>query len=245
VGLQLGIAAIRDFDVLFPPDFDNRDLSGYDVLFFEDGAIPESDGAAGGGGGGRGPALDPATVPQDFRGRMGRVTVATTVPRILDFARKGGAVIAMGSSANLALHMGLPITNHLLKDGRPLTNQEYFIPGTLMDMKVEHVSPLTVGMKEYAPVMFSRSPTFRLGAGAEAQGVKKIGWFDKEQTLRSGWAWGQEHLKDGVAAMEVDYGQGKVFLFGPELTFRAQAHAMFPLVFNGIHYGAARQRPVS
>ena len=230
-----------DFDVVFPPKFDSGDLSVYDVLLFEDGAIPERDVT--GGRGGQGP--DPASIPAEFRDRLGRVTVATTVPRILDFAREGGTVVALGSSANLALHTGLPITNHLVKDGRPLANEEYFIPGTLIDMKIEHVSPLTAGMGAYAPVMFSRAPTFRLGAGAEAQGVKKIGWYDSDKPLRSGWAWGQEYLKDGVGAMEVNFGDGKLFLFGPELTFRSQPHAMFPLVFNGIYYGTAKPRPVS
>lgn len=233
-----------DFEVVYPPQLDNGDLSAYDVLLFEDGAIPERDGG-GGGFGGRGGQLDESTIPADLRSRIGRVSVATTVPRILDYARNGGTVIALGTSSNLALHTGLPITNHMVKDGRPLTSEEYFIPGTLIDMKVEHTSPVTAGMGAYAPVMFSRSPTFRLGAGAEAQGVRKIGWFDSDKPLRSGWAWGQEYLKDGVAAMEVDFGQGKLFLYGPELTFRSQPHGMFPLVFNGIYYGTARNRPVS
>ena len=232
-----------DFDVLFPPQFDTGDLSKYQVLLFEDGAIPAQDAAAGGGEGRGGPALDPATVPEPYRSRIGRVTVATTVPKILDFARKGGAVIALGTSANLALNAGLPITDHMVKDGQPLANTEYFIPGTLIDMKIEHLSPLTAGMGTYAPVMFSRSPTFTLGAGAAAQGVKKIGWYDSDKPLRSGWAWGQQYLKDGVGAMEVDMGKGKLFIFGPELTFRSQPHGMFPLVFNGIYYGTAKNRP--
>lgn len=229
-----------DFEVVFPPELDSGNLSRFNVLLFEDGAIPESDGGGGGFGGGRGPALDESSLPAELRGRLGRVTVATTVPKILEFARGGGAVIALGSSANLALHLGLPITNHLLKDGAPLRPEEYFIPGTLIDMKVEHVSPVTTGMGTYAPVMFARTPTFRLGAGAEAQGVKKLGWYDSAEPLRSGWAWGQEHLKDGVGAMEVGYGQGKIFLYAPKLTFRAQPHGMFPLVFNAILYGTAR-----
>jgi hypothetical protein len=232
-----------DFSVVYPPELDGGDLSKYDVLLFEDGLIPEADGGGGGRGGGGAP--DPSTIPAEFRNRLGRISVATSVPKVLDFARKGGAVIALGSSSNLALNAGLPITNHLVKDGRPLTGEEYFIPGTLIDMKVEHTSPLASGMGTYAPVMFSRSPTFRLGAGAEAAGIKKIGWYDSDKPLRSGWAWGQEYLKDGVAAMEVNFGQGKLFLFGPELTFRSQPHGMFPLVFNGIYYGTAKDRPIS
>jgi hypothetical protein len=231
-----------DFDVLYPPQLDEGNLSGYDVLLFEDGLIPERDGGGRFRGGGR--EIDPSTIPPEYRGRLGNITVSGTVPRILDYARQGGAVIAVGSSSNLALNADLPISDHMVKDGQPLSMEEYFIPGTLIDMKIEHVSPLADGMGEYAPVMFSRSPTFTLGPDAAARGVRAIGWYDKDRPLRSGWAWGQEYLKGGVGAIEADFGEGKLFLFGPELTFRSQPHGMFPLVFNGIYYGAAKDRPV-
>jgi hypothetical protein len=171
------------------------------------------------------------------------VTAETTVPRILDFARGGGAVIAVGSSASLAEHAGLPVSNHLMKDGRPLSREEYFAPGSILDMKVDHLSPLTHGLGERANVLFSNSPTFSIQAGAE--GVTRIGWFDSAEPLKSGWAWGEAFLKDGVAAFEADYGQGKLLIFGPEITFRSQPHGTFPFLFNGIYYGAAKDRPVS
>ena len=34
-------------------------------------------------------------------------------------------------------------------------------------------------------------------------------------------------------------GQGRVFAFGPEITFRAQPHGTFKFLFNGIYYGGA------
>ncbi len=80
-------------------------------------------------------------------------------------------------------------------------------------------------------------------AGAEAQGVRRIGWYDTESPLKSGWAWGERYLQDGVGAIEADYGQGKLFIFGPSITFRAQPHGTFGFLFNGIYYGAADSRP--
>jgi Zinc carboxypeptidase len=235
-----------DFDVLYPPDLDNADLSKYDVLVFEDGAIP----AAGGGGGarrgfGRGRALDPETVPPEYRRRMGSVTAGTTVPRILDYVRAGGAAIAIGTSASLAEHAGLPVTNHLVEDGKPLPREKYFTPGSILDMKVNHVSPLTDGFGERVNVLFSHSPTFDLGAGAAAAGVRRIGWYDSPTPLKSGWAWGQKYLEKGVGVIEADYGEGKIFLFGPKITFRSQPHGTFGFLFNGIYYGAADDRPIS
>lgn len=224
-----------DFDVLFPPDFDHGDLSAYDVLVFEDGAIPAGDG--GGRGFGRFGRVDPETVPEEYRRRMGNVTVETTVPRILEYARSGGTVIAIGSSSSLAFHAGLPVEDHLTVDGRRLSREEYFTPGSILEMKVEHETPLTHGFGDRVNVLFSHSPTFRLQDGAE--GVHRVGWYDTDHPLRSGWAWGQEHLLNGVGALEADYGDGKVFIFGPKITFRAQPHGTFGFLFNGIYYGPA------
>jgi hypothetical protein len=237
-----------DFDVLFPPDFDTKDLSKYDVLLFDDGSIPPAGPPRpgfGGGGGGGGGATDPATIPVEYRGRLGNITAETTIPRILDFARKGGAVIAMGSSANLAYHAGLPVTDQLVENGQPLAREKYYIPGTILSVKVEHTSPVTHGLGARADVMFDESPVFKLNPGAESQGIKKIAWFDSATPLRSGWAWGQQYLNQGVAAFEADLGRGKLFIYGPPITFRTQPQGIFPLLFNGIYYGSTDRRPIS
>jgi hypothetical protein len=54
-----------DFEVLYAPDLDNADLSEYDVLLFEDGAIPAAGGGDGGGRGGRG-GIAPTDIPAEF-----------------------------------------------------------------------------------------------------------------------------------------------------------------------------------
>jgi hypothetical protein len=66
-----------------------------------------------------------------------------------------------------------------------------------------------------------------------------VAWFDSKKTLRSGWAWGEHYLEGGTAAVEAKLGKGKVFLFGPEITFRAQPHGTFKFLFNSILYGAS------
>ncbi|NCG31867.1 MAG: peptidase [Proteobacteria bacterium] len=232
-----------DFEVLYAPDLDHADLSEYDVLLFEDGAIPAA-GGSGGGRGGRG-GIAPTDIPAEFARRQGSVTVGTTVPRILDYVREGGAAIAIGSSASLAQHAGLPVTNHLVENGQPLTREQYFTPGSILDMKVDHTSPLTHGFGDRVNVLFSHSPTFSLTAGAEAQGVRRIGWYDTASPLKSGWSWGEQYLENGVGAIEADYGQGKMFIFGPKITFRAQPHGTFGFLFNGIYYGAAKDKIIS
>ena len=89
-------------------------------------------------------------------------------------------------------------------------------------------------------VFFSRSPVFRLGPNAVSGGAKVVAWYPDERPVRSGWGWGQGYLKDGLAALETSLGKGKVFLFGPEITFRGGTHGTFPFLFNGIYYSTAR-----
>ena len=89
--------------------------------------------------------------------------------------------------------------------------------------------------------MFSASPTYRIMDAAEGSGhqspaepVRRVAWFDSKTPLRSGWAWGQEHLDGGVAIAEAQVGSGRLVLFGPQIAFRAQPHGTFKLLFNGI-----------
>lgn len=231
-----------DFDVLYPPDLDVADLDDYDVIVFEDGAIPAVGRSRDGS---QGSDPDPSTIPGEYRRMMGRITADITMPRILDFVREGGTAIAIGSSVNLAYHAGLPVEDHLVLNGQPLAREDYFTPGSVLDMKIDHVSPLTHGFGERANVLFSHSPTFSLQANAESQGVSRIGWFDMATPLKSGWAWGERYLQNGVGAIEADYGRGKIFLFGPKITFRAQPHGTFGFLFNSIYYGANENRPTS
>ena len=84
-----------------------------------------------------------------------------------------------------------------------------------------------------------RSTLERLAPDATLRGIRPVSWFDSKEPLRSGWAWGQHYLEGGTAAVEAAVGKGKVFLLGPEITFRAQPHGTFKFLFNGIYYGTA------
>ena len=51
----------------------------------------------------------------------------------------------------------------------------------------------------------------------------------------------EEHLEGGVAVVEAQVGQGRLVLFGPQITFRAQPHGTFKLLFNGIVRAGVRE----
>ncbi len=224
--------------VVYPQELDAGNLNRkYDVIVFVDGLIPEQDGAGGRGFG----SFDESTVPAEYQSWLGNVTVEKTVPQLRRFLENGGTVLTIGSSTSLARHLGLPVANALVEtvDGteQELPRSKFYVPSSLLDVAVTNTHPLAHGMDQRAIVVYANSPTFRI----TGEGVTPIMHFDSPAPLRSGWAWGQERLENGVAAAEAQVGDGKLFLFGPEIAFRAQPHGTFKLLFNGIYYGAARE----
>lgn len=118
---------------------------------------------------------------------------------------------------------------------KALTGEKYYIPGSVLEMYVDNTNPTNYGMGEQANILFNNSPVFKLAPDAMRNGVKPIAWFGQEEPLRSGWAWGQSYLKNGVTAFEAQVGKGKLIAFGPEITFRAQSHGTFKMLFNGLY----------
>ncbi len=235
------------FDVIYPKTLDDGNLrSKYDVIVFVSGAIPNPNAGAGtprGGGGGN--ALSPDRIPEEFHSMLGAVTADKSIPQLKSFLESGGTVLTIGSSTSLAQHLGLPITSALTEkaaDGteKPLTRNQYYVPGSILKAAVNSSHPLAWGMDDQASVFFDNSPVFRLGPDAEAKGVKPILWFDSATPLQSGWAWGQKYLENGVAVAEAKVGEGKLFLMGPEINFRAQPHGTFKLLFNGLYLSTAQ-----
>ena len=226
-----------DFDVVYPQALDAGNLKAkYDVILFPDGGIPESDG---GGGGFFGRQPSPQEIPAEFHDRLGRVSVKTTVPQLRRFVEEGGVVVAFGGSAVLAHHLDLPVSDHLVEaeaDGteRPLPRTKYYIPGSILRVAVDNTQPLAFGLDRQIDVLFDNSPVLQLAPDAAQRGVTAVSWFDSREPLRSGWAWGQHYLMGGAAAVEATIGKGRVYAIGPEITFRAQPHGTFKLLFNGI-----------
>lgn len=231
-----------DATVIYAPDIDAGNLKDkYDVIVFVDGSIPAfnpNPNATGGGRGFGGPA--PETVPAEYRGRIGRMTQEKSIPQLKKFLEAGGEVVAIGSATNLAAHLELPVRNAIVElvggVEKRLPAEKYYVPGSVLNVALDSKQPANWGMDSTADVYFDNSPVFKLSADAVSSGkIKPLAWFANATPLRSGWAWGQSYLQDGVTAFEADYGKGKLFAFGPEITFRAQTHGTFKWMFNQLY----------
>ena len=122
---------------------------------------------------------------------------------------------------------------------RPLPREKYYVPGSILEARIDNTNPLAYGMDDHAFVFYDESPAFRLQPEAALKGVKPVAWYASPSPLRSGWAWGQQYLDQAVSIIEAPVGKGHVVLFANEVNWRAQPHGTFKLLFNGIYYGSA------
>jgi len=225
------------FDVVYAPAIDSGRLRDkYDVIVFVTGAIqPPGEGPRFGG---RMP--DPERIPAGWRSHLGRITAEKSIPQLKKFLEDGGRVVTIGSSTSLAYYLGLPVRNALVEmtggQERRLSNEKFYIPGSVLRVSLDSAAPAAWGMGSEADVYFDQSPVFHINPEAAANGsVRPIAWFATDKPMRSGWAWGQAYLRNGVAAFGASVGHGRLYAFGPEITFRAQTHGTFKLLFNQLY----------
>ena len=234
------------FELVYPQMLDAGDLkSKFDVLVFTNGAFEPSTRERAFFN--RQPAA--ADIPEQYRSWLGHITEQKTIPQLKKFVESGGTVVTIGDSSDLAELLGVPITNYVAQMGadnklHPLPREKFYIPGSLLSATVNNNDPLAYGMPTNVDVFFDNSPVFRLDPDAPLKHTSAVAWFASPKPLRSGWAWGQQYLDGGTAIVDAKIGAGKVFVFGPEVTFRAQSHATFKLLFNALYYGSALLTPV-
>ncbi|WP_431214145.1 M14 family metallopeptidase [Puia sp. P3] len=240
------------YEIIYSKSIDSGNLrSKYDVIIFVGGAIPAAPGAESNarGGGFNRTDPNPDSIPAEYRSHLGRITPQKSIPQLEQFLRAGGRIITIGSSTSLAYHLGVPVHDALVEmvgaKERKLPNEKFYIPGSVLRVTLDTSAPgvnpgstaaATWGMPREADTYFDQSPVFNINPEAVANGsVRPIAWFASDKPLRSGWAWGQAYLRDGVAAFVATIGQGQLYAFGPEITFRAQTHGTFKLLFNQLY----------
>ncbi|MES2417627.1 MAG: M14 metallopeptidase family protein [Bacteroidota bacterium] len=230
-----------DATVIYAPDIDAGNLKNkYDVIVFVDGSIPfyTTNVNAGGGRGFGMPAVE--SIPEEYRNRIGRMSQDKSIPQLKQFLAAGGHIVAIGSATNLTAHLDLPVRNAMVEmvngSEKRLPAEKYYVPGSVLSVTLDKTLPANWGLDSATDLYFDNSPVFKLSPNAVSSGqIKPLAWFSSTTPLRSGWAWGQSYLQDGVAAFEANYGKGKVFAFGPEITFRAQTHGTFKWMFNQLY----------
>jgi len=227
------------FQLIYAKEIDASNLKDkYDVIVFVEGAIPSLKLEAGNGYEEKEPKTE--EVPEIYQSTLGKITAEKSIPALKSFLQTGGTIITIGSSANLAYHLNLPVRNALVEmvsgKEKTLPGEKFYIPGSVMQITLDNDYKANWGMNRNADVYFSASPVFKLLPDAIARKeLVPLAWYASDKTLRSGWAFGQSYLQDGIAAFEAKVGNGKLFVYGPEITFRGQTHGNYKMLFNQLY----------
>ncbi|WP_066778906.1 M14 family metallopeptidase [Sphingomonas sp. CCH5-D11] len=219
---------------VYPQELDAGGLNAkYDVLVFQSDVLGRE---------GRPPQRQPAAadLPAQWRSALGHVTTEKTVPQLASFAKAGGTVIAVGNATRLGPELGLPVYNALSTADAagkrtPLPGTKFYVPGSVLQVKVDPSDPLAYGLPDTMDVFYNNNPTFAFTPGQP--GVRRVSWFASDDPLRSGWGWGQKALNNTTTVVDGTLGKGHVYLLAPEVTQRGQPFPSFKFLFNAALFG--------
>ena len=152
------------YEVVYPTQLDAGNLiAKYDVLILPDGVNFVRPGA-------RPPQrINPEDVPEEYRDRLGNLSVNRTIPQLTEFLNAGGTVLAIGSATDLGIQLQLPIANALVDSaGRQLPRTRFYVPGSVLSMRVDTTAALAQGMRPVTDFYYDNAEAFRLLPAAES-----------------------------------------------------------------------------
>ncbi len=188
------------------------------------------------------------SMPDEYTGGVGK----EGVENLKKFVEAGGTLVFLNRSSNFAIqHFNLPIKD--ITQG--LNRRDFYIPGSILRTELDTTHPIADGMPAQSIAWFEQSPVFEISypggnasvnerADGAPEGTLPNGRVsarviasypkDPSKILLSGWALGQEKIAGKAALVEVNYGKGRIVLFGFRPQYRGQSLATFPLLFNSI-----------
>jgi hypothetical protein len=175
-------------------------------------------------------------VPGQYAGGIG----PDGVDNLRAFVREGGMLVATNrTAANLIPLMSLPLKDAL----EGVKSDKFFCSGALLRVEQQSAElPVNFGVPESPVVMFQRGPAFVPEAGF--QGAVLAKYAKGTNPLESGLLLHPEAIEDKAAAVELQYGKGRIVLYGFKPEFRGQAHGTYRYLFNALYLFDQPELPV-
>lgn len=186
-------------------------------------------------------ALPPFEDWSNLESRSTRLTGEKAIPAVRTFVEQGGTLIALGGEVDKVVrHFGLPVqvgvyvADESAEGGtRRARREEYYVPGSLLAIQVDVAHPIARGCSpELAAMVDGDSLPLRV-TDANAR-IDVVARFRRQDTLVSGWAIGEDHLRDKAAVLCAHVGKGRIVLCGVDATYRGQPLGTAKLVFGAI-----------
>jgi hypothetical protein len=166
-------------------------------------------------------------VPGQYAGGIGD----EGIDNLREFVRRGGTLVAFNqTAATLVPLLSLPVTNVL--DG--VKSDKFFCSGALLRVELGAADrPVTWGLPSEPIVMFEQGPAFTTQAGFH--GAVLARYPKDSDPLESGLLLHPEAIENKVAALEVPYGSGRIFLYGFKPQWRGQSHGTYKFFLNALY----------
>lgn len=247
---------LREFEFPFTLVFGDRIAAGeldrdFDVLLFHTGLPAGRDLEQAGRGRDDetlqklAAALPPFEDWSTLKARATRLQAATAWPALREFVERGGTLVCLGSECDkvarafaLPVRVGTFVADAAADGGERATRrEEFYVPGSLVALAVDLGHPFAAGSLRQPAAMFTGNSPVLTATDSRAAVVAA---YRRNDTLVSGWAIGEEHLADKAAVLDIAMGNGRVALYGAEVTYRGQPVGTFKLLFGALF--AAGQR---
>jgi hypothetical protein len=177
----------------------------------------------------------PGVVPGMYTGGIGEAgTIA-----LREFVRAGGSLITFNDASLFAIDdLGLPVKNILAG----VKDEDFFCSGCLLRVEIQDSGASAVwGLPHDPIVMFERGPAFEPKEGFRG---RILAAYPKDQSpLMSGYLLHPEKIQGKAAAVEVQYGKGRVYLIGFRPQWRGQSHGTYKFFFNAIYESQGLSKP--
>lgn len=161
----------------------------------------------------------PGTMPDEFTGGLG----ARGAEALREFARAGGTLIFLNRASEYAIgKFGINAKNVVAN----IPAQEFYSPGSLLNVKLDLRDPLTQGLPESIPIWSEASPAWN--------SEESVAKYPDSGVLASGWLLGEKRITGKTAMIHTHYGAGNIVLFGMRPQYRAQSYLTFKLFFNAL-----------
>ncbi len=156
------------------------------------------------------------------------------VRNLRSFVKNGGSLVFLNASCNIAIELfDIPVKNVLTG----IERGKFVCDGSILRMEFDTEHPIAYGMAREAGTVFEGSCAFAvMPSFKDDVEVKTVAKYPQENPLMSGWIFGDGHIRQKSAIVEVSYGKGKIVLLGFPVQYRAQPYGTFKLLFNAIFY---------
>src|SRR5665811_1515595 len=125
-----------------------------------------------------------------------------------------------------------------------LTPEQFYCSGSLLRVELRDTAHAAVqGMPREPIIMFERGPVFEQKSGF--RGAVLASYPRDRNPLESGYLLHPERIQGKAAALEVFYGEGRVYLFGFRPQWRGQSHGTYKFFFNAIYDSPASAKPTT